>query len=184
MFPVALSFANGLTAYTLITGGLFIRSAVTITCPIRVSHNPSNNQFNTHRDCHELLDLLDTVSSSGRANALKLGFDLGHRDKPLLRRFLLRRARPVHDNLLIILVILEQRTLVVDRSRGHLHIERVLLRRLLDLLQVLIVAVLRQPRDDITLRPVDYEFVDVLIVEVVLLCKTRPSVFHPAVQIE
>jgi len=124
------------------------------------------------------------VSSSGRTNALKLGLDLGHRDKPLLRRFLLRRARPVHDNLFIILVIvIEQRTLVVDRSRDHLHIERMLLCRLLDLLQVLIVAVLGQPRDDIALRPVDHEFVMVLIVEVVLSCKTRSSVFHPAGQI-
>ena len=139
----------------------------------------------THRDRHELLDLLDMVSSSSRANALKLGLDLGHRDQPLLRRFLLRRARPVHDNLLIILVIIfEQRTLVVDRSRGHLHIERMLLRRLLDLLQVLIVAVLGQPRNDIALRPVDVEVVGVLIVDVVLSCKTRSSVFHTAEQIE
>ena len=125
------------------------------------------------------------MSSSGRANALKLGFHFGNRDQPLLRRFLLRRARPVHDNLLIIfVVVIEQRTFVVGRSRGHLHIERVLLRRLLDLLQVLIVAIVGQPRDDITLRPVDLEFVEVLIVDVVLSCKTRLSVFHPEGQIE
>ena len=140
----------------------------------------------THRDRHQLFDLLDTVSSSGRANALKLGLGIGNRDQPLFRRFLLRGARPVHDNLLVVLVviIIEQRTFVVDRPRGHLHIEGVLLRRLLDLLQVLIVAVVGQPRDDITLRPVDLEFVEVLVVDVVLSCKTLSSVFHPEAQIE
>lgn len=153
-----------------------------MTCPINVSQvllKPPIQEIGTHRDRHELLDLLNTVPSSGCANALKLGFDFGNRDQPLLRRFLLRRARPVHNNLLIIfVVVIEQCTLIVGRPRGHLHIERVLLRRLLDLLQVLIVAIVRQPRDDITLRPVDLEFVEVLIVDVVLSCKTRSSVFH------
>ena len=44
-----------------------------------------------------------------------------------------------------------------------------LLSSLLDLLEMLIVAILRQPRDDITLRPVDLEGVAAFIVDVVLL---------------
>ena len=152
---------------------------------VHVFSKPPIQEIYTHRDRHELLNLLDTVSSSGRANSLELGLDFGNRDQPLLRRFLLSRARSVHDNLLIILVvIIEQCTLVVGRPRGHLHIERVLLRRLLDLLQVLIVAIVGQPRDNITLRPVDLEFVEVLIVDVVLSCKTRSSVFRPEGQVE
>lgn len=56
----------------------------------------------------------------------------------------------------------------MDRTRRDLHLERVLFCVLLDLLEVLVIAVLRKPCDDIARRPVDLESVGVLIVDMVL----------------
>ena len=56
----------------------------------------------------------------------------------------------------------------MDGTRRNLHLERVLLGVLLDLLQMLVVAVLRQPGDDVTVGPVDLQRVRVLVVDVVL----------------
>ena len=117
----------------------------------------------------QLLDLLDLVPSRGRAQALEGRLGLRHRDEPLLRG-LLSRVDVVtsEDDLIITVILIEERALVVDRARGHLHLERVLLRVLLHLLEMLVVAVLSQPGDNVAVRPVDLQRVRVLIVDVVL----------------
>ena len=100
----------------------------------------------THRNRHQLLDLLDLVPSGGDLQALEYGLDLGHRQQALLRRLLLRRALLLsaeHDLVLAVVVLIEQRLLVVYRARNNLHLLRVQVRSLLHLLQVLVVAVLR-----------------------------------------
>ena len=117
----------------------------------------------------QLLDLLDLVPSRGRAQTLEGRLGLRHRDEPLLRG-LLSRVDVVtsEDDLIITVILIEERALVVDRARGHLHLERVLLRVLLHLLQMLVVAVLGEPGDHVAVRPVDLQSVRVLIVDVVL----------------
>ncbi len=56
----------------------------------------------------------------------------------------------------------------MDRTRGDFHLQGMLFRILLHLLQMLVVAVLGQPCDHITIRPVDLKSVRVLVVDVVL----------------
>ena len=56
----------------------------------------------------------------------------------------------------------------MHRSRSNLHLERMLFGVLLDLLEMLVVAVLGEPGDDVTLGPVDLESVLVLVINVVL----------------
>ena len=117
----------------------------------------------------QLLDLLDLVPSRGRAQTLEGRLGLRHRDEPLLRG-LLGRVDVVtsEDNLVITIVLIEERALVMHRTRSHLHLQRVLLRVLLHLLQMLVVAVLGQPGDDVLVRPVNLERVGVVIIDVVL----------------
>lgn len=108
------------------------------------------------------------MASRGDLKTFELGLHLRLREEPLLGRLgTLGLARALEDNL-VLLVLVEERLLVVDGARGDLHLHGVLLGVLLDLLQVLVVAVLRQPGDDVTLRPVDLERVLVLVVNVVL----------------
>ena len=72
------------------------------------------------------------------------------------------------DLVLLVVVLVKQSLLVVYRARCYLHLEGMLLGVLLHLLQVLVVAVLSEPSDDVTRRPIDLEGVSVLVVDVVL----------------
>ena len=118
----------------------------------------------------QLLDLLDLVPSRGRAQTLEGRLGLRHRDEPLLRG-LLGRVDVVtsEDNLVITIVLIEERALVMHRTRSHLHLQRVLLGVLLHLLQVLVITVLGEPGDDVALRPVDLQSVLMLVIDVVLI---------------
>lgn len=56
----------------------------------------------------------------------------------------------------------------MQRPRGNFHLDGVLFRILLDFLQVLIVAILSEPRDHIFIGPIDLQRMGVLVVYVVL----------------
>lgn len=115
-----------------------------------------------------LPDLLDLVTSRSDLETLEDGLHLGLGEKPLLRRLdALQLAGTLEDDLVLVILV-EQSLLVVDGARRDLHLERVLLSVLLDLLEVLVIAVLSQPSDDIALRPVDLKCVLVLVVDVIL----------------
>lgn len=77
----------------------------------------------------------------------------GGRNQSLLRRLLFDLfalvVGPLHNNFIIIIV--EQCTLVVQRTRVDLHLDGMLLGSLLDLFQMLIVAILGKPADDVAL---------------------------------
>ena len=123
------------------------------------------------RDSLELADLLDLVTRGQGLQALESGRELLLREQALLRIlyvvFLL--AGTAKDNLVLLVVVLvEERLLVMDRTRGNLHLDRVLLGVLLHLLEVFVVAVLGEPCDDILVRPVDLESVSVLVMNVIL----------------
>ena len=126
----------------------------------------------TYRNTLKLADLLDPVAGRKRLEALERRRQLLLGQGALLRvRDILSvlLVRATEDNLVLLIVVLvEQGLLVVYRTRRNLHLKRVLLSVLLDLLEMLIVAVLSQPGDDITRGPVDLERVGVLIVHVVL----------------
>lgn len=113
-------------------------------------------------------DLLDLVPGGSDFETFEDGLDLGLRELLLLRsQDGLGLNWALKDDLILV-VLVEQGLLVVDRARGDLHLDRVLLCVLLDLLKMLIVAVLCEPGDDIAFRPVDLQGVLVLIVDVVL----------------
>lgn len=113
-------------------------------------------------------DLLDLVAGGSDFESFEDGLNLGLRELLLLRtQEGLGLDRALKDDLVLIILV-EQRLLVVYRARGDLHLDRMLLRVLLDLLEMLVVAVLCEPGDDVTLRPVDLQGVLVLVVDVVL----------------
>ena len=126
----------------------------------------------TYRNTLKLADLLDPVARRKGLEALERRRQLLLRQSALLRvRDILSvlLVRTTEDNfVLLIVVLVEQGLLIVYRTRRNLHLERVLLGVLLDLLEMLIVAVLSEPGDDIARGPVDLERVGVLIVHVVL----------------
>ena len=114
---------------------------------------------------------MNLVARGEGLQALELGWELLPGKETLLRvhcviRFLV--GPPEHNFILLVVVLVEQRFFIVHRTRCNLHLESVLLRVLLDFLEVLVVAVLGKPRDDIASRPVDLEGVLVFIVHVVL----------------
>ena len=124
-----------------------------------------------------LTNLLDLVASRCDFKALKDGLDLGLRELPLLRRQCfsgLGLHRALKNNLILV-VFVEQGLLVVNRARGDLHLERMLLSILLNLLEMFVVTVLSEPSDDITFRPIDLQCVLVLVVDVVLERRREPS---------
>ena len=57
----------------------------------------------------------------------------------------------------------------MNRARSNFHLESMELSSLLNLLQMLVVTVLRKPCDDIFVRPVDLEGVAVIVVDMILL---------------
>lgn len=123
------------------------------------------------RDSLELADLLDLVTRGQGLQALKSGRELLLREQALLGIlyvvFLL--AGTAKDNLVLLVVVLvEERLLIMDGARDNLHLDRVLLGVLLHLLEVLIIAVLREPGNHVARRPVDLERVSVFIIDVVL----------------
>ncbi len=126
----------------------------------------------THRNSHELPDLLDLVTRRKGLEALErrrqllLG-ELALLGRPDLLGLLLGSAAK-NNLVLVVVVLVEQSLLVVHRTRRNLHLQRMLLGVLLHLLEVLVVAVLGEPGNDITRRPVDLEGVGVLVVDVVL----------------
>lgn len=75
----------------------------------------------------------------------------------------------MQDHLISLIILIKQRTLVVHGSRSDLHLDSMLLGRLLDLLEMLVITVLGKPSDDILVGPVNLESVRVLIVDMVLL---------------
>lgn len=120
------------------------------------------------RNALHLPDLLDLVTSRGDLETLKDGLHLGLGEQPLLGGFDdLQLSRTLKNNLILIILV-EQSLLIVDRAGSNLHLESVLFGVLLDLLEVLVVAVLCEPGNNVTLRPVDLEGVFVLVVDVVL----------------
>ena len=136
-----------------------------------MSNRFGNRQlFSTDRNSLQLLDLLDFVAGGSSTEALEPRGSPALRQLPLLRVdfVVFRTVIPAKNNLIFAVVLVEQRLLVVHRSRSNLHLERMLFGVLLDLLEMLVVAVLRQPGDNVAVRPVDLQRVRVLIVDVVL----------------
>ncbi len=109
------------------------------------------------------------MTVGGSPQPIELWHNFGLREETLLRGFLhLFLVRSSKHNLVVSIVLIKQSTLVMDGAGRHLHLQRVLLCCLLDLLQMLIVAVFRQPRYDIAVGPVDLKSVRVLVVDMVL----------------
>ena len=154
------------------TGGLLVRSAVTITYKaVAVSKLTLWGKPYTYGNRLHLTNLLDPVACCGGLETFEHRLDLGLREQSLLGG-LWRVALSVtaKDDLIFFrIVFVEQGLLVVNRPRSHLHLERVLLRVLLDLAQVLIITVLNEPGNNVALRPVDLQRVLVLVVDVVLI---------------
>lgn len=171
MRTLSVQIAKGFTLYTLSTGGLLVKSAVMMTYKqTRLGTYQVRHTRTTYRNCHELLDLLDLVSRRRDLETFEDRLSLGLRDDPLLGRLCrLGLLRPTKHNLIFaVIVLVEKCLLVVDRAGSNAHLLRVQLSGLLHLLEVLVVAVLRQPGEDIPVRPVDLEGVSVLVVDVVL----------------
>jgi hypothetical protein len=113
---------------------------------------------------------LDLVSGTSDLETLKDRLGLSLREEPLLRRLGRRFSfiRAAKNNLVVLVILIEESLLVVDRTRGYFHLHRVLLGILLDLLQVFVVAILSKPSNNVAARPVDLEGVFMLIVYVIL----------------
>lgn len=102
---------------------------------------------------------------------LYVALDLGLGDQPLFRGLFPVLVVSAFQNDFVIIgivVLVEESFLVINRAGGDFHFQGVLFRILLHFLQVLIVAVLGQPVDHISVRPVDLERVCMLIIYVVL----------------
>ena len=120
------------------------------------------------RNSLHLPDLLDLVAGGSHLQAFEDGPDLGLGEEPLLGGLhALRFAGALEDDLVLVILV-EQGLLVVDRTRSNLHLQRVLFCVLLHLLEMLIIAVLSKPRDNVALGPVDLEGMLMLVVDVVL----------------
>ena len=134
------------------------------------SGRAENISVSTDRNGLQLLDLLDFVARRSGAQTLEFRSKSALRQLPLLRIdfIVLLTVIPAENNLVFAVVLVEQRLLVVHRSGCNLHLKRMLLRVLLDLLEMLVVAVLCQPGDNVAVRPVDLQRVRVLVVDVVL----------------
>ena len=117
-----------------------------------------------------LTDLLDLVASIGDLEAFEDRLYLCAGEQPLLRGFraLLLHIGPTEDNFIVLVIFVKQSLLIVNRARGNLHLDCMLLSVLLDLPEMLVVAVLSKPGDDILVRPVDLESMSVLVVDVIL----------------
>jgi len=63
--------------------------------------------------------------------------------------------------------------------RNNLHLHRVLFCSAVDLLQVIVIAVLRQPTNDVSIRPVDLQRPGVFVENVVLLTNQQGSLSLP-----
>jgi hypothetical protein len=72
------------------------------------------------------------------------------------------------DNFIITVVFIEQSPFVMDGARGNFHLHSVLFCVLFHLLEMFIVTVIREPRDDVTVRPVNLQCVRVLVVNMIL----------------
>ena len=72
------------------------------------------------------------------------------------------------DDKIFSVVLVKKGLLVLNRTRCNLHLGRMLLRSLLNLLQMLVITVLCKPRDDVFIRPVNLKSVGVFIVDVIL----------------
>lgn len=125
----------------------------------------------THRHRLHLTNLLDLMASVSDLEAFEDRLNLCAGEQPLLRGLgtLLLHIGPTKDNFIVLVIFIEQSLLIVDRARGDLHLDCMLLSVLLDLLQMLVIAVLGKPGDNIALRPVDLKGMLVLIVDVILL---------------
>ena len=135
----------------------------------------------TYGDGHQLLDLLDLVPSYGSLQSFEDRLHLGHGQLPLFRGFndrgrprSLLLARPSNNDLVItivlifILVFLEQGLLVMYAPGNDLHLHCVLFGSAVNLLQVFVVVILRQPSDDVLIRPVYLQDPGVFVENVVL----------------
>jgi hypothetical protein len=161
----------------LITGGLFVKSAVTITYGgKRVSQRDTSAiQRDANRNSHELLDLLNLMSSWCCLQTLKSRCDPRFADVTLHRlNVSLLRLRVVtpKDNFVIVIVVpvvfVEECLFIVEGARSNFHLQGMLFCVLLHFLQMLIVTIFCEPCDDVTIRPVNLESVRVLIINMVL----------------
>lgn len=104
--------------------------------------------------------------------ALKLRRDLGLREQALLRGLdllIFTLASATNDDLVFLRIVLVKEGLfVVNRAGYDFHLHCVLLGGLLHLFQVLVIAVLSKPADNVSVRPVDLQRVGVLVVDMVL----------------
>ena len=133
----------------------------------------------TYWDGHQLLDLLNLVPSYRGLQSFEDRFHLGHGQQPLLRSFASRKrlrnllpVRPSNNNLVVVIIVivifLEQSLLIVYTPRNNLHPHCVLFGGAVDLLQVIVIAVLCQPSDDVLIRPVYLQGPGMLVENVVL----------------
>jgi len=115
--------------------------------------NDSIQNNRTYRNGHQLFDVLDLVAGGGHAKAFEFGSDLGHGEQALLRGLRCRRRgiAATQDNLIIVSVVLvKECLLVLNGARCDLHLQGVLLCILFNFLQVLVVTVLCQPANNVT----------------------------------
>lgn len=95
------------------TGGLLVRSAVTMTCD-EMRTGFQTDIIRTHRNRLHFADLLDLVTSRSDLQALEDGLNLGPREQPLLGSLGgIMLGRALEDDF-ILLILVEQGLLVVD----------------------------------------------------------------------
>jgi hypothetical protein len=102
----------------------------------------------------------------------KLRLLLGNRLDTLLGRLLrfVDIGSTQHD--LVVLIFVKQGLLIVEGVGSDFHLDRMLLCILFDLFEMLVVAVLGEPSDDILIGPVNLEGVSVFVVDVILYTRS------------
>lgn len=109
------------------------------------------------------------MSGRRRLKTLKLRRHLSLRKETLLGRFdLCRFLSAADDHFVLFLIFFEESRFSLYGERSNFHLDSVLLDGLFHLLQMLIIAVLSEPGDDIAFGPVDFEGVRVFVVDMVL----------------
>jgi hypothetical protein len=118
-----------------------------------------------HRNGHQLFNILDLVAIC-LPQPFKFRFDLGLRKQTLLRGLAVRGLSSENN---VVVVVIEKSTFVVNRPRSDFHLQSMLLSIPLDVLQMLVIAILGEPANDVFRGPIDGQAVRVLIKDMVLV---------------